>query len=70
MDSNIIIVFVELSAKWESLDQELTVLSVEFSSFAHVCSSGAGQLEYYCSMDNRKTGLSTIHDCSVISILK
>ena len=46
------------------------MLSVEFSSFAHVCSSGAGQLEYYCSMDNRKTGLSTIHDCSVVSILK
>ena len=47
VDSNIIFVFFELSARWESLDQELTVLSVEFSSFAHLCSSGAGQLEYF-----------------------
>ena len=70
VDSNIIIVFFELSARWESLDQQLTVLSVEFSSFAHLCSSGAGQLEFYCSMDNRKTSLSTIHECSVVSILK
>ena len=44
--SNIIFVFFELSARWESLDQELTVLSVEFRSCAHLCSSGAGQLEY------------------------
>ena len=44
VDSNIVFVFFELSARWESLDQELTVFSVEFSSCAHVCSSGAGQL--------------------------
>ena len=46
VDSNIVFVFFELSARWESLDQEFTVFSVEFSSCAHVCSSGAGQLEY------------------------
>ena len=32
MDSNIVFVFFELSARWASLDQELTVFSVEFSS--------------------------------------
>ena len=46
VDSNIGFVFFELSARWESLDQVLTVFSVEFSSSAHLCSSGAGQLEY------------------------
>ena len=46
VDSNIVFVFFELSGRWESLDQELTVFSVEFSSCTHICSSGAGQLEY------------------------
>ena len=43
VDSNIVFVFFGLSARWESLDQELTVFSVEFSPCAHLCGSGAGQ---------------------------
>ena len=46
VDSNIVFVFFELNARWESLEQELTVFSVEFSSCAYFCSLGAGQLEY------------------------
>ena len=46
VDSNIVFVFFELSARWELLDQELTVFGVEFRSCAHLCSSGAGQLKY------------------------